>query len=291
MYTCVYCGTQSDGSGRSCPGCGAPIDVKLKMSNSGWVQLPPIADMARIQIGNSTVQIEGTLVPSADFNLAPGEGVYFGHHELLWKDPPTSLQMMSLRGGWKRMRAGMDIHMLTATGPGHVSISRDHPGEMLAIPIHPARSVDTREHVFMAATTTVVYDWFDSNVWFQTREGSETETHYPVGRYLDRFSAPQTPGLLLMHTHGNAFVRQLNAGETILIQPGSLIYKDTSVTAHLHFEHPAIGSFRTWRAWGQRYMWLRLYGPGRVAVQSAFEPVEDEGHRIVGTSQSTRHQW
>ena len=36
MYTCVYCGTQSDGSGRSCPGCGAPIDVKLKVNNSGF---------------------------------------------------------------------------------------------------------------------------------------------------------------------------------------------------------------------------------------------------------------
>jgi uncharacterized protein (AIM24 family) len=290
MYTCVYCGTQSDGSGRSCPGCGAPIDVKLKVNDSGWVQLPPITDMARVQIGNSTVQIEGTLVPSADFSLAPGDGVYFGHHELLWKDPQTQLTMASLRGGRKRMMAGLDIHMLTATGPGHVSISRDHPGEMLAIPVHPARSVDVREHIFMAATTSVNYDWFDSNVWFQTREGSETETHYPLGRYLDRFSAPQIPGLLLIHTHGNAFVRQLGPGESILIKPTALVYKDTGVRAQLHLEHPA-GTYRSWRTWGERFLWLRLFGPGRVAVQSAFEPVEDEGHRIVGTSGSTRHQW
>jgi uncharacterized protein (AIM24 family) len=290
MYTCVFCGTQSEGSGRSCPGCGAPLDVTLKVNNSGWVQLPPITDMARIQIGQSSVQIEGTLVPSADFALGPGEGVYFGHHELLWKDPELQLTMMGLRGGWKRAMAGMDVHMLTATGPGHVAISRDHPGEMLAIPVHPARSIDVREHMFMAATNSVVYDWFDSGVWFQTREGSETETHYPLGRFMDRFAAPQMPGLLLIHTHGNAFVRQLGPSESILVQPMSLVYKETTARCQLHFEHPA-GTYRSWRTWGERFMWVRIWGPGRVAVQSAFEPLEDEGHRIVGTSNSTRHQW
>ncbi|HET9051396.1 MAG TPA: AIM24 family protein [Candidatus Dormibacteraeota bacterium] len=290
MYTCVFCGTQSEGSGRSCPGCGAPVDVTVKANNSGWVQLPPIRDMARIQIGRSAVQIEGALVPAADFDLGEGEGVYFGHHELLWKDPPVGLTMMSLRGGWKRMRAGMDVHMLTAQGPGHVSISRDHPGEMLAIPIHPARSIDVREHLFMAATTTVTYDWLDSHVWYQTREGSETETHYPMGRYLDRFSAPQNPGLLLIHTHGNAFVRQLGPQESILVKPTAIVYKDTTVRLQLHLEHPR-GTFRSWRTWGDRYLWTRVWGPGRLAVQSAFEPVEDEGHRIVGMSNATMHRW
>ncbi len=288
-YQCMFCGTVSAGGTRNCPGCGAPVDVTLKTSNSGWVEMPPVRDMTHIQLGRSSVQVEGTLVPTADFNLAPGEGIYFGHHELLWKDQSVQLVQQSLRGAWKRMRAGMDVHMLTATGPGHIALSRDHAGEIMAIPLHPAHSVDVREHLFMCATNSVNYDWNSSNVWYQTRSGSETETHYPVGQYIDTFSSP-TAGLLVLHTHGNAYLRQLGPGETILIKPQAFVYKDTSVRCHLHFEHPG-NTFRSWRTWGERYIWLRLSGPGRVAIQSASEHHHDEGGRVVNDSGASRQQW
>ena len=53
--------------------------------------------MARIQCGRSSVQIEGTYVPVADFSLAEGDGVYFAHHELLWKDPAVVMRLSSLQ--------------------------------------------------------------------------------------------------------------------------------------------------------------------------------------------------
>ena len=56
----------------SCPNCGAPVDVRRRVSDSGWVEQPAIKDMAKIQFGQSFCQVEGTLVPSADFTLAPG---------------------------------------------------------------------------------------------------------------------------------------------------------------------------------------------------------------------------
>ena len=76
-YTCPFCNTPSAGNTSSCPGCGAAVNVALKQTQSGWVELPPARDMARIQIGRSSVQIEGTMVPAADFALAQGDSVFY----------------------------------------------------------------------------------------------------------------------------------------------------------------------------------------------------------------------
>jgi uncharacterized protein (AIM24 family) len=289
-YTCSWCGTASDGSALSCSACGAAVDVKSVVSHSGWTELPGRSDMAKLQFGNSYCQIEGTYVPVADMNLAANDWVYFSHHVLLWMDTQVKVGAMSLKGAWKRMLAGMPLIMTQAVGPGRIAFSRDAPGEMISLPLQPGQAVDVREHLFMVATGSVTYDWFQSNIWFTTKEGDETETHYPLGMLLDRFHAPQYPGLLLLHAAGNVFVRKLQPGQTILVKPTAFLFKDTSVRMELHIERPA-GTWRSWRSWGDRYLWVRLHGPGRVAVQSAFEPLEDNGRTIVNHSGATTRQW
>jgi uncharacterized protein (AIM24 family) len=289
-YTCTWCGAPGDGSSLSCPKCGAAVDVRAVVSRSGWSELPGRRDMAKIQFGQSYCQVEGTYVPVADMNLAAGDWVYFSHHVLLWMDTQVKVTAMSLKGAWKRMLAGMPLIMTQAQGPGHIAFSRDTPGEMISLPLQPGMAIDVREHLFMVATGAVTYDWFQSNIWFTTKEGDETETHYPLGMLLDRFQAPQAPGLLLLHASGNVFVRTLAPGQTILVKPTALLFKDTTVGMQLHIERPA-GTWRSWRSWGDRYLWLRLHGPGRVAVQSAFEPLEDNGRTIVNHSGATERHW
>jgi uncharacterized protein (AIM24 family) len=290
-YTCRWCRISTEaGDLVSCPTCGAPVDVRDRVSNSGWYELPAVPDMARLQFGRSYVQIEGAYVPVADFNLYGDDGVYFTHHVLLWKDPGVTIDVMGLRGAWKRMFAGLPLLMTQAHGPGHVAFSRDAPGELVPVPLHQGMAVDVREHIFMCATSQVSYDWFNTGVWFKTKSGDETETHYPLGMYMDRFSAPGAPGLLLLHAAGNAFIRQLAPGESLLIKPTALLFKDATVQMHLHFEHPA-GTWRSWRSWGDRYVWLRLIGPGRVSVHSAYDRFEDPGNDLVSSSPSTRWQW
>jgi len=274
----------------SCPTCGAPVDVRDQVSRSGWYELPAIPDMARLQFGRSYCQIEGAYVPVADFNLTADDGVYFTHHVLLWKDVSVAVSPMMMRGGWSRLFAGLPLIMTEARGPGHIAFSRDAPGEMVPVPLQPGMAVDVREHIFMVATNQVRYDWFNTGVWFQTRNGGETETHHPLGMYMDRFSAARDPGLLLLHAAGNAFTRQLAPQESLLIKPTALLFKDSSVGMHLHFEHPA-GTWRSWRSWGERFLWLRLTGPGRVALHSAYDKLEDPGNALAGSSPATRRQW
>ncbi len=172
------------------------LRVDRVVTESGWAQLPGRKDMAKLHFGNSSCQIEGVYVPVADMNLAAGEGVYFTHHVLLWKDPQVNVTTMSLAGAWKRMFAGMPLIMTQAVGPGHIAFSKDDPGELIPVPLQPGQSLDVREHLFLAATGNVEYDWFQTGIWFTTQNGNETETHYPLGGFMDRFSAPRTPGLL-----------------------------------------------------------------------------------------------
>jgi len=88
--------------------------------------------MARLQFGQSHVQIAGTTVPVAEFALAPQDFIYFSHHVLLWADPQAQLGNMSMRGGWKRMMAGMPLIMVEGRGPGHIALSDNHAGEVIA---------------------------------------------------------------------------------------------------------------------------------------------------------------
>ena len=290
-YICRYCRLPSDASGSSCPNCGAPVDVRAVVSDSGWVEQPAIRDMARIQFGQSRCQIEGTLVPSVDFALAQGEGVIFSHHTLLWVLPGTHLEPWSKGSFFTRMYAGMPLVLMRASGPGHVALSEDHPGEVIALPIPPGRGFVVREHAFLASTDSVDYTWQNSPVWLQVQSGQdEVEFEYPLGPYLDLFvAAGAHPGLLLLHCPGNLFVRDLGAGQTILVQPGALVYTDTSVSYSLHAEFPNSGGM-FWGSYNYRTVWLRLTGPGRIAVRSIFEKPE-RYPGVVNSSGMTYAQW
>jgi uncharacterized protein (AIM24 family) len=268
------------------------IDVHQVATKSGWVELPGRKDMAKIQFGDSYCQIAGELVPVADMKLASEDSVYFSHHVLLWMDTQVKVSGMSLKGAWKRMLAGMPLIMTQAQGPGRVAFSRDRSGELIALPIQPGRSIDVKEHLFLVATSHVTYDWFPTGIWFNTKNGNETETHYPIGMSMDRFSSPNAPGLLLLHAGGNAFIRALEPRQSILIKPTALLFKDPTVQMQLHLEYPgSAGWSNWWTAWNNRHLWLRLHGPGRVAVQSAYEPMEDNGRSITRDSGSSERRW
>jgi len=289
-YTCPYCRTPSDGGGGTCPHCGAPVDVRLRVTDSGWVEQPAIRDLARIRFGRSTCQISGEYVPVAEMRLHDDDWVYFSHHSLLHTDPRVRLDSMPLKGGWKRMRAGLPLIMMRAQGPGHIAFSADEPGETLAVPLQAGWAIDVVEHRFLVATGNIAYQWQNADIWFTTKTGDDEEWHYPVGRTIDRFAAAGGPGLLLLHAPGNTFIRDLGPGEHMLVQPGSLVYKDMSVRMYLHFEYPRGRYWFSSARYQCKTTWLTLTGPGRIAVQSVYERPELAGS-VRRSSGATTQQW
>jgi len=289
-YTCPYCRIPSEGSGGTCPHCGAPVDIRERVSDSGWAEQPPIRDMARIHFSRSTCQIIGTYVPVAEMNLHDDDWVYFSHHVLLHVDPRVRLDAMKMGSAWNRRLAGMPLIMMTARGPGHIAFSADEPGETIAVPLQHNQAVDVVEHRFLVATGNVSYQWENSGIWFATQNGDDTEYHYPLGQTMDRFWAQGGPGLMLLHAPGNSFIRDLRQGERICIQPSGLIWKDPTVRMFLHFEYPRGSYWFSSARWQAKTVWLTLQGPGRVAIQSVFERPEMVG-QVVNCSAATTQYW
>ena len=161
---------------------------------------------------------------------------------------------------------------------------------MIAVPMQPGQEVHVREHVFLTATASVAYDWFQTDVWYRVSWERKGWANYPLGVYMDRFWATNAPGLLLLHTGGDVFIRDLAAGQAILVKPTALIFKDPAVRMHLHFERRELPT-KLRSTWGDKYVWLRLIGPGRVAVRSVFYEIAAEHRTITEHSYATKEPW
>ena len=221
--SCRWCRAQSPASARTCERCGAPLDVRDVVTDSGWRQAPRLRDLTEVTFGGSVFQVDGTVVPVADVNLGAGESVFFEHHVMLWKDEQVAMSVMSAPGGAKRLLADLPFVLSVARGPGRVSFSRDSPGELVVLPIDPGVELDVREHAMIVAT-----DRSD----LQLREAAGLEGD-PRRRQRDVPRSLPAPtnggGLLLLHGYGNVFERTLAEGESIQIEPGGFLYKDASV--------------------------------------------------------------
>jgi hypothetical protein len=59
----------------------------------------------------------------------------------------------------------------------------------------------------------------------------------------------------------------------------------------MHLEYPRNMGFAFWHnRWSYRSIFVRLFGPGRIAVQSVYEAPEDT-EIIVNHSYATTHHW
>src|SRR4051812_6486832 len=98
---------------------------------------------------------------------------------LLWTEPTIRLGNTSLAGGWNRMLSGLPLIMLEARGPGHIALSDNHAGELVALPLQPGQQMWVREHRLLTATGNVTYRWEKTGTWWlswvaKPRSGSRT---------------------------------------------------------------------------------------------------------------------
>jgi len=254
---CRWCGLQNEPGAASCTTCGAPLDLRDLVTDSGWREAPRLRDLTEFRFSASVVQVEGELVPVADIALAQGDAVYFEHHVMLWKDERTPVSAMPTQGGMRRILGGMPFVLTLAHGPGRVAFSRDAPGELVVLPLHPGMELDAREHAFLLASHTIGYS-------FVRIQGLANVLHGGNGMYLDRFVTTSAPGLLVLHGYGDVFERRLAPGEKIMVEPGAFLYKDASVAMQAVQMPVKTGLLR-------RGLYLaEMTGPGRVGIQSMY---------------------
>ncbi|HUS17108.1 MAG TPA: AIM24 family protein [Chloroflexia bacterium] len=255
---CEWCQSQNQAHSLACWACGAPLDVRNLVSDSGWREAPRIKDMTEIHFGQSTCQVEGEIVPVAEMALGQGDAVYFEHHVLLWKDDGVPLTVMPLQGGVKRALAGMPFVVTIAHGPGRIAFSRDATGELVVMPLHPGMELDVREHAFLLASHHIAFSYVRVQGLRNILLGGQ-------GMFMDRFVTTTQPGLLLLHGYGDVLERYLRPGESILVEPGAFLYKDASVTMNVESQKLTTGLFG-----GTGLNLARMTGPGRIGIQSMY---------------------
>jgi uncharacterized protein (AIM24 family) len=236
--------------------CGAPLDVRDKVSDSGWREAPKLRDMSEFRFSGSTCQVEGELVPVAEINLAHQDGVYFEHHVMLWKDESVPLSSLRTAGGMKRTLGGMPHIVSVANGPGRIAFSHNAPGELVVLPLHPGMELDVREHAFLLASHSIQYS-------FVRIKGLANVLHGGSGMWMDRFVTAQYPGLLMLHGNGDVLERTLRPGEKIMVEPGGFLYKDSTVQMQATKLPVKINMMN------HLYM-AEMTGPGRVGIQSMY---------------------
>ncbi len=254
---CKWCRAQNESTETTCGVCGAPLDQRDKVSDSGWREAPRLKDMTEFRFSVSTCQVEGEIVPVAEINLGQGDGVFFEHHVLLWKDENTLLQQQQIQGAMKRSLMGMPFIVSSAHGPGRVAFSRDAAGELVVLPMPPGVEIDVREHAFLLASTNVGYTYIRIR-------GLSNILHGGSGMFMDRFVTGQSQGLVVLHGFGNVLQRTLGPGEKILVEPGGFLYKDASVQMNAVPLALKTGMF------GRSVYLAEMVGPGRVGIQSMY---------------------
>lgn len=255
---CQWCQSMNEKTALSCWACGAPLDIANLVSESGWREAPRIKDMTEIHFGNSTCQVEGEIVPVAEINLGAGDAVYFEHHVMLWKESRVPMSVMPLSGGIKRALAGMPFIISLAQGAGRIAFSRDASGELVILPLHPEMELDVREHAFLLASHQIEYSYVRIKGLRNILFGGQ-------GMFMDRFVTRNQPGLVILHGYGNVFERRLKQGESIMVEPGAFLYKDSTVTMDVEPQRLTTGLFG-----GASLNLARMTGPGRVGIQSMY---------------------
>ena len=234
-----------------------------------------------LRIGDTTITIDGELVPVVDVMLGNQMPIYFEHHILLWKHPGVQLGFKSLKGATRRVFAGLQVFITEAQGPGNISFSRDSVGQIVALRLQPGQTVEVREHQFLVATSNVDYNFTFvqniSNILFSR-----------TGLFIDQFTARGTEGIVLLHGYGNVFEKALAAGETLDVEPGAWLWKDPSVqmqvttVAGSQRSGGILGAIGGLMA-GASFTLNRFIGPGRLGLQSmTYHPPITEGSPRAG---------
>jgi len=210
-----------------------------------------------------TYHIRGGLVPELQIELS-SQAVMFEHHTLLWKESQTKIELRKLPGGIKRKIAGLDFFVTKALAPGRIAFSRDWPGQCIPLHLSRGQALNVREHHFLAATDNVDYS-------FERVKGVRNMLLGGSGFFIDTFAAKDGDVVVWVSGQGNVFEVDLGPGESIDVEAGGWLYKDTTVK----LESVSLGLKTGMFAGDHKMTFNRFTGPGRLAIQTLYlEPVE-----------------
>lgn len=184
--------------------------------------------------------------------------VYFEHHTLLWKHPSVIITLREATSGNRRMAGGEQILIAEASGEGMIGFRRDGPGQVVPLQMPLGREIYVHENRFLAATRAVAFETLHLR--------SSGLLHANQGYAMNKFFAGKGDGVLWLYAYGQVYEKTLEEGESIDIEPGAWLYKDSMVGMETIASRLPLGRFGN-----HATLYInRFTGPGRVAVQSMY---------------------
>ena len=144
------------------------------------------------------------------------------------------------------------------------SVCTDFPGKIVPLQLDANESIITHKHAFVCAESSV-----DLAITFTRRFGAGLVGG--DGFVLQKLTGP---GMAFVEMDGDAIEYHLNAGESMLIEPGHVAMFDPSV----EFTIEMMRGIRNLLFSGESLFFAKLTGPGRVWLNSM--TVSKVAHRV-----------
>jgi uncharacterized protein (TIGR00266 family) len=158
--------------------------------------------------------------------------------------------------GLKRMVSGESFFIteFTAQGESFVAFGGNVPGKIQAIQIAPGKEFMAQQDAFLCAESGV-----DMDIAFTKKLGAGL--FGGEGFILQKYSGQ---GMVFIHACGDFVTMDLQPGETIKVDTGSVVGFDSTVT----YDITRAGGIKTSLFGGEGIFLTHLTGPGKIIIQS-----------------------
>ncbi|MGI5816902.1 MAG: TIGR00266 family protein [Armatimonadota bacterium] len=205
-------------------------------------------------------QIRGTVMQSVEISLQQGESVYTEAGGMAWMTANIGMDA-NMRGGLmsalKRKAAGESLFMTTYTcesGSGFVTFTLETPGTIIPIELAPGQSMICQRDAFMCAEQSVELDMHVTRRLGAGLFGGE-------GLILQKVTGP---GLAFFEIAGETVQYDLQAGQSLRVDPGHIALMDPTVD----FDITRIKGVTNVLFSGEGLFLANVTGPGRVWLQT-----------------------
>jgi len=204
-------------------------------------------------------EITGDNLQLVTLHVQGGETVYAEAGAMNHMSSNMDMQAKAKGGlmkGFKRMVSGESFFIteFTSQGDGFVAFGGNVPGKIEAIQITPGNEFLAQRDAFLCAENGV-----DMDVAFTKKLGAGF--FGGEGFILQKYSGQ---GTVFIHACGDFIVKDLQPGETLKVDTGSLVGFESSV----QYDITRAGGIKTSLFGGEGLFLTTLTGPGRVIIQS-----------------------
>jgi len=257
---CPNCGKQLNDNAKFCPECGA---------KTGGAQE---ASIAPSQPKPLVYRIAGEILQTVEIDLPQGERVFSETGGMVWMDASIEMETSIQKG--RESKGALDTFLKAASraiqgeslflnyfkaenAPGTVAFASSFPGKILPFELKAGEAIIAQRGSFLAGQEEVdlAMEWRGAGAAFFGGEGL----------VLQKLTGP---GLVFLEIDGELTTRDLQPGQSLLIDTGHIACFEASVTYDIKLQK----GFKNILLGGEGIFLARLTGPGKVWIQHMTMP-------------------